>query len=95
MLKATSILHVENERVTVTEWRFSPGAETGHHVHRADYVVIPINDGILQIGGDEVHLRAGAAYARPQGVAHNVVNAGEREFRFVEVELKPMRLQPQ
>lgn len=95
MLKATSILHVENERVTVTEWRFGPGAEAGHHVHQADYVVIPLSDGVLRIGGDEVHLRAGAAYARPLGVAHNVVNAGASEFRLVEVELKPARFQPQ
>lgn len=87
-MKASSILHVENERVVVTEWRFEPGAETGHHVHGYDYVVIPLTDGILRIGSDETHLRAGQAYVRPLGVAHNVVNAGPLEFRFVEVELK-------
>lgn len=87
-MKATSILHVENERVVVTEWRFAPGAETGHHVHAHDYVVIPLVDGVLRIGSLETPLRAGASYARSAGVAHNVVNAGPDEFRFVEVELK-------
>jgi mannose-6-phosphate isomerase-like protein (cupin superfamily) len=33
-------------------------------------------------------LRAGQAYARPVGVEHNIVNASEGEFAFVEVELK-------
>jgi quercetin dioxygenase-like cupin family protein len=87
-MKATSLLHVENERVIVTEWSFEPGAETGHHVHAHDYVVVPLTDGTLSADGVERPLRAGQAYARPAGVAHNVVNAGAREFRFVEVELK-------
>jgi len=33
MIQATSIAQVNNDRVIVTEWRFAPGAETGHHVH--------------------------------------------------------------
>ncbi len=87
-MKARSILHVESEWAIVMEWRFEPGAETGHHVHAFGYVVIPLTDGILQVGGLETQLRAGEAYARSAGVAHNVVNTGPREFRFVEVELK-------
>jgi len=90
-MKASSILHVENERAIVTEWRFEPGAETGHHVHALEYIVIPLTDGTLQVGGLETQLRAGEAYARPAGVAHNVVNTGAHEFRFVEVELKPTK----
>jgi quercetin dioxygenase-like cupin family protein len=93
-MKASSILRVENERVIVTEWRFEPGAETGHHVHALEYIVVPLTDGTLQIGSLETQLRAGEAYARPAGVAHNVVNAGPREFRFVEVELKPAIFPP-
>lgn len=27
--------------MVVTEWTFSPGAETGWHTHAYDYVVIP------------------------------------------------------
>ena len=91
-MKATSILQVENERVIVTEWRFAPGAETGHHVHAHDYVVIPLTSGILRLeepgGVRDANLVAGNSYARPAGVAHNVINANAHEFRFIEVELK-------
>jgi len=39
-------------------------------------------------GVREASLVAGASYARPAGVAHNVINANDFEFRFVEIELK-------
>jgi quercetin dioxygenase-like cupin family protein len=92
MVRAVSTLQVENERVIVTEWRFAAGAETGHHVHAHDYVVVPLTSGTLQLadsaGVSEANLRAGASYARPAGIAHNVINANDYEFRFVEIELK-------
>lgn len=91
MPRATSILQLKNERVIVTEWRFPPGADTGHHVHAHDYVVVPITSGKLQLeepGGTRVvELEAGASYARNAGVAHNVINPNQHEFRFVEIEL--------
>ena len=90
--KATSRLLQENERVMVTEWRFAPGAETGWHRHAHDYVVVCLTAGKLLAetteGNVETPLRAGQAYARPVGVEHNIVNASEGEFAFVEVELK-------
>lgn len=89
---AISISHFENARVIVTEWHLPSGAETGHHVHLHDYVVVPLTDGTLRIqegrNSSDVPLRAGAAYARPAGIAHNVMNPADREFRFVEIELK-------
>jgi quercetin dioxygenase-like cupin family protein len=91
MMKATSIVQAKTERVIVTEWRFAPGAETGYHVHTHDYVVVPLTSGRLRLedtnGAREVNLQAGASYARPAGVAHNVVNPNPHEFRFVEIEL--------
>jgi beta-alanine degradation protein BauB len=82
----------ENERVIVTEWRLKPGAETGWHRHAHDYVVVCLTAGKLlaeTANGDVVtELGFGQAYARPIGVEHNIVNAGEREFAFVEIELK-------
>lgn len=91
-MKATAHPQVETDRVTVTEWRFAPGAETGHHVHAHDYVVVPLTTGKLRVeeseGVREVELQAGASYARPKGVAHNVINANAFEFRFLEIELK-------
>lgn len=91
IVKATSIVQVENDRVIVTEWRFAPGAETGDHVHGHDYVVVPLTSGTLRLaeptGVRSVRLEAGASYARPAGVAHNVINDNSYEFRFVEIEL--------
>ena len=91
-MKATSTVQVENERVIVTEWRFLPGADTGYHVHAHDYVVVPLTTGTLRLedagGANEAALVAGASYARPAGVAHNVINVNSYEFRFVEIELK-------
>ncbi|HSW05514.1 cupin domain-containing protein [Aquabacterium sp.] len=88
MNKATAIPRLDNERVVVTEWCFEPGAETGHHVHMMDYLVIPLTDGTLDVGGIQTTLHTGVAYARPAGVAHNVINAGQQALRFIEVELK-------
>ena len=91
-MKATGTLQVHNERVIVTEWRFAPGADTGHHVHAYDYVVVPLTSGTLRLvdaqGTRDASLQAGVSYARPAGVAHNVINANDYEFRFVEIELK-------
>jgi quercetin dioxygenase-like cupin family protein len=90
--KATSKLLQETERVIVTEWRFAPGAETGWHRHQHDYVVVCLTSGKLlaeAAGGNTVtDLQSGQAYTRPVGVEHNVVNAGDGEFAFVEIELK-------
>ena len=90
--KATSTLLQENERVIVTEWRLAPGAETGWHRHAHDYVVVCLTEGKLLAetsnGNVETELAFGQAYTRPAGVEHNIVNPGEKEFAFVEVELK-------
>ena len=83
---------ISNDRVIVTEWRFAPGAETGWHRHNYDYVVVPQTTGklLLETGDGDVtvELTAGKSYFRNVGVEHNVVNANEHEFVFVEIELK-------
>lgn len=89
---AVPSLHLENERVRVTEWRFTPGAATGWHRHEFDYVIVPVTSGTLHLdNGDsvtEAELVAGLPYFRPAGVEHDVVNAGAADLSFVEVELK-------
>ncbi len=91
MPRATAIVQVKNDRMIVTEWRFQPGEDTGYHVHAHDYVVVPLTNGLLRLeeptGTRDVRLEAGASYARSAGVAHNVINPNDHEFRFVEVEL--------
>lgn len=91
--KAAAIVQVDNDRVRVTEWRFAPGAETGEHIHQMDYVVVPLGNGRLKLvspQGEEsfADLRHGASYFRRAGVHHNVINANDSEFAFVEIEFK-------
>ncbi len=90
-MRAAAHVQIENAWVKVTEWRFAPGAETGHHVHAHDYVVVPLTSGILRLeeesGEREARLTSGVAYAREKGVEHNVINANDFEFRFLEIEV--------
>jgi beta-alanine degradation protein BauB len=90
-MRATAHVQVENDWVKVTEWRFAPGAETGRHVHAHDYVVVPLTSGVLRLeehaARRETQLNSGVAYAREKGVEHNVVNANDFEFRFLEIEM--------
>ena len=86
---------VDNDRVRVTEWRFAPGAATGWHVHEMAYVITPVTSQPVDlVDGDgkvtRFEMQAGVSYFRAAGVAHDVINAGEGELRFVEVELKPV-----
>ena len=89
---ATGTVKVENQRVRVTEWSFAPGAATGWHRHGYDYVVVPLTTGRLKLveaGGVErcADLIAGEPYARQTGVEHDVVNANDYPFRFLEIEI--------
>ena len=89
---AIATQQIDNERVIVTEWRFAPGAETGWHRHAFDYIVMPGMDGKLLLesadGENIAELKAGQSYFREAGVEHNVINANDYEFYFVEVELR-------
>ena len=89
--KAMPTKMISNQRAIVTEWRFAPGAETGWHRHAYDYVVVPMTTGKLLLeektGNRYAELHLGQPYAREVGVEHNVVNANETEFVFIEIEL--------
>jgi len=92
-IKAKPTVFIDNDRVIVTEWRFQPGAATGWHRHGYDYVVVPVTDGRLRLvgpGGVEssATLTLGQPYFRQAGVEHDVINAGETELAFIEIELK-------
>ena len=89
---AVATVQLDNGTVRVTEWRFAPGAATGHHRHEHPYVVVPMTSGTLAITGPDgaastAELRAGQSYARPAGVEHDVGNANSFEFVFVEIEI--------
>ena len=58
-----------------------------------DYIVVPIADGTLKLVSPEgeetfAELKRGQSYFRKAGVHHNVINASDHDFAFVEIELK-------
>ena len=90
---AVPTIQIDNERTRVTEFRFAPGATTGFHRHEYDYVVVPLTSGTLEITGSDgskslSDLKSGISYSRPVGVEHDVKNANDYEFVFIEVEFK-------
>lgn len=92
-MRAKPTVFIDNPRTRVTEWRFAPGAATGWHRHEYDYVVVPMLDGKLEIVTGEgestiAELAAGVPYFRQVGVEHDVKNANDYEFAFIEVEFK-------
>ena len=93
MVQARPTSQVDNDRTIVTRWDFAPGAETGEHVHGHDYCVVPLLDGVLKIvapDGTEAfaEMKAGESYFREKGVHHNVINANDFDYSFVEIEFK-------
>ncbi|KAA0011309.1 cupin domain-containing protein [Billgrantia pellis] len=91
-LPAEPTRQLEDDKVIVTRWDFLSGAETGWHRHLHDYVVVPLVDGVMRLhtpeGNHEIDVKAGMSYRRLAGVEHNVINAGDGHFAFVEIELK-------
>ena len=89
---AKAIKHIENERVIVTEYRFAPGENTGWHRHGHDYVVVPLMDGIVKLmtakGESHAEMKRGVPYFRNEGVEHDVINANDGAYAFIEIELK-------
>ena len=89
---AEATIHVENARVIVTEYRFAPGANTGWHIHGHDYVVVPLLDGKVKLDTPEgikfAEMKKGVPYYRNKGVEHDVINASEGNYAFIEIELK-------
>jgi hypothetical protein len=90
--KVVATVKLEAPHVRVIEYRFAPGAETGWHRHGHDYVVVPMQDGKLQMeeldGGSRIaELRRHVPYERRAGVEHNVINANSYEFAFLEIEI--------
>jgi len=90
---ATPTVMIDNDRTRVTEWRFAPGAATGFHRHEYDYVVVPQSTGKLKLVDSEGNatfgdLTQGIPYFREAGVEHDVINANDFEFTFVEIEFK-------
>jgi beta-alanine degradation protein BauB len=89
---AKATVFINNEKVIVTEYRFAAGDNTGWHRHERDYVVVPLMDGRVKLvtsaGENIAEMKKGVPYFRSEGVEHDVVNANEGEYAFIEIELK-------
>ncbi|CAN7253998.1 cupin domain-containing protein [Phyllobacterium sp. LjRoot231] len=89
---AKATVFIDNERVLVTEYRFAVGENTGWHRHAHDYVVVPLMDGRVKLvtkdGDTFAEMKKGVPYFRAEGVEHDVVNANDGEYAFIEIELK-------
>jgi quercetin dioxygenase-like cupin family protein len=92
MPSAQPTVQIDNDSVRVTEWSFAPGASTGYHRHEYEYVVVPMTTGKLLLdeptGKRYAELKTGVSYTRPAGVEHDVINANDFPFVFIEIELK-------
>jgi quercetin dioxygenase-like cupin family protein len=91
---ATPDVLIDNDKVKVTRWNFTDGAETGWHTHGWDYVVVPLADGklIAELPGgqqSESTLTLNVPYFRKEGAEHNIINASGKDFAFIEIEIKP------
>ena len=89
---AKATVFIDNDHTIVTEYRFTPGANTGWHRHSHAYVVVPLMNGRLKLltndGESFADLKAGVPYFRPAGVEHDVINATDGEYAFIEIEFK-------
>jgi quercetin dioxygenase-like cupin family protein len=93
LVRATSLVQVDDARVKVTLWHFPPGSHTGWHKHVLDYVVVPTIGGrltIAEMDGSrrEVEYKVANTYARASGAEHDVLNLSGSHVEFVEIELK-------
>ena len=46
-VKAKPTIQIEDSYFKITRWDFPPGAETGWHTHKLNYIVVPLTEGIL------------------------------------------------
>jgi beta-alanine degradation protein BauB len=93
MAAAEPTVAIDNEQLRVTTWSFTDGADTGHHIHEYDYLVVPITGGTFAaVGTDgtssERVQEAGVPYEGKAGAEHNVFNRSGRAAAFTEIEFK-------
>ncbi|MAT88705.1 MAG: cupin [Aestuariivita sp.] len=90
---AKAVTLIDDELVRVTRFDFGVGQQTGWHRHECDYVITAITDCHMRLEHPDgtttnATVLSGSAYRREAGVEHNVINDGDKNMRFVEVELK-------
>ena len=90
--KAEPEIVIDNEKVKVAHWRMGPDTQIGHHVHPMDYLVVALSSGELTIATGEEDIgfpmEVGVTVYLNAGDAHDVLNRGDAEVRFLEIEIK-------
>jgi quercetin dioxygenase-like cupin family protein len=89
-----SEVNLDDDRMRVITWTLAAGEGVGWHTHEFDYLVVPVTGGhfrVPQPDGSEKTMEqvAGSPYMGTAGTEHDVINAGDTEAVFVEIELKP------
>ncbi len=84
---------IDNKDVIVNKFILEPKEETGFHLHKLNYVIIPITDGVLKLVNKNnktsiANLKSGVPYYRKAGIQHNVINNGKSKVIFIELEIK-------
>ena len=84
---------INNNNVKVTKFFLASKEETGFHLHKYNYVIIPITSGELTIiDKNKVKtksiIKKGEPYYKDLGVEHNVINETNSDIIFIEVEIK-------
>ena len=84
-------IQIDNGIFRVTKWVIEPGGEIPMHVHKYDYVVVPLVDDtmfVTKADGSKLRaeLRIGQSYTRPVGIEHSVLNRGTAPIAFIEIE---------
>ena len=92
VIPAKPTVQQDDDDVRITRWDFPPGAVTGQHTHGWPYVVVMLTDGVMRVDDGatvtEIRRPAGAAYHRPAGIEHDVMNGADVPMAFVEIEFK-------
>jgi beta-alanine degradation protein BauB len=83
----------DDDRLRVTTWTLAGGEAIGRHTHEFDYLVVPVTGGDFKVvepdGTEKTMVQvAGSPYMGTAGTEHDVVNDGDAEAVFVEIELK-------
>ena len=84
---------LDNEKTTITCWRFAPGAQTGWHNHTYDYATVQQSGGQLLLESEDgktktVDYEEGKTVAYKAPVVHNAINVSDEEVRVIEIEYK-------
>tara|TARA_S200000501_G_C20285436_1_gene509152 strand:- start:150 stop:443 length:294 start_codon:yes stop_codon:yes gene_type:complete len=90
-------LQIDNDLTRVTKFILKPNDATGNHVHKLNYVIVPITDAKLKLVDNNneekiTYLKSGEPYYREAKIEHNVINIGNNDVVFIEIELKKFKV---